>query len=105
RTQLANAVDLRADERRHLRLLAPRTRRPHREARDADDAPVLFEQIQCLGRLLREADDAARIVVGRADIHTHGSVSCPGTARVSGSPRMIPTLLGNLERWLFAPAE
>ena len=31
--------------------------------------------------------------------------SCPGIARVSGSPRMIPTLLGNLERWLFEPPE
>ena len=53
-----DAIDLRAGERGYFRLLAPRPRRSHREARDADDARVLAEEVERLGRLFREADDA-----------------------------------------------
>ena len=62
RLEREDAVDLRAGECRHLRLLAPRPRRPHGEAGDADDARVLAEQVQRLRRLLGQADDAFGIV-------------------------------------------
>ena len=52
-------VVARVEERRHLRLL-PRLRRPHRVAGDADDAIALAEQVERLGGLFGEADDAAR---------------------------------------------
>jgi hypothetical protein len=55
-------IDLGARERRDARLLAPRPWRPHGEARDADDAPVLRQEVERLGRLLGQADDAVRKV-------------------------------------------
>ena len=45
-------------EGRDARLLAPRLRRPHHIAGDADDAILLAEQIQRLDGLLGQADDA-----------------------------------------------
>ena len=56
--QRDDTVDLRAGECRYPRLLAPGTRRTDRETRNADDAPVLAEQVQRLGGLLGQADDA-----------------------------------------------
>ena len=56
--QLEDAFDLGAGERADLGLFLPRARRAHREARDADDAPLFAERIQHLGRLLGQADDA-----------------------------------------------
>jgi hypothetical protein len=70
RLQRQDPVDLRAGEGRHARLLAPRPRRAHGEAGNADDPPVLPQQVQGLGRLLGEADDA-RGVRGRA-VACHG---------------------------------
>ena len=58
RLQRFDLVELRVDERRHLRLLA-RFRRAHGVARDADDAIALAEQVERFGRLFRQADDAA----------------------------------------------
>jgi len=49
-----------AGEGRDARLLAPGPRWAHGEAGDADDAPLLPEQIERLGGLLGEADDALR---------------------------------------------
>ena len=60
RLQRLDLVEPRVDERRHLRLAA-RLRRPHRVAGDADDAIALTEQVQRLGGLFGEADDAGRI--------------------------------------------
>src|SRR5690606_9233508 len=60
RPQGEDRVDLRAGERADLRLLAPRARRTDGEAADADDPVLLAERVQDLGRLLGEADDAAR---------------------------------------------
>ena len=40
------------------RFLAARAGGPHGVARDADDAALLAQQVQSLGRLLGEADDA-----------------------------------------------
>ena len=51
--------DVRRDEGRYPRLLAPDLRRPHGIAGDADDAVLLAEQIQRLHGLFGEADDAA----------------------------------------------
>src|SRR5690606_36352993 len=62
RFELQDLADLRAGERTDLGLLAPRPRRAHREAADADDAILLAERVQDLGRLLGEADDPARTV-------------------------------------------
>ena len=39
----------------------PRLGRPHRVAGDADDAVACAEQVERLGRLLGQADDAPRI--------------------------------------------
>ena len=50
-------VEPRVDERGHSRLL-PRLRRPHGVAGHADDAIAFAEQIQRLGRLFGQADDA-----------------------------------------------
>jgi len=55
-----DALDLGAGEGRNLWLLATRARRPHSEARDPDDAPVLAQQVEGLGRLLGQADNAVR---------------------------------------------
>ena len=60
RLQRLDLLEARVQERRHLRLLA-RLRRPHRVAGDADDAIAFTEQVERLGRLLREADDPVRI--------------------------------------------
>ena len=57
--------DVRRDECRHPRLLAPHPRRAHGIAGDADDAVLLAEQIQRLDRLFGQADDAA----GREVVH------------------------------------
>ena len=57
RLERLDLVELRVDERRDLRLL-PRFRRPHRVAGHADDAIALAEQVQRLGRLFGQADDA-----------------------------------------------
>ena len=57
RLERDDAIDFRRRECRNLRLLATRSRRPHREAGDADDAPLLAEQVQGFRRLLRETDD------------------------------------------------
>ena len=51
--------NVRRDERRYPRLLAPDLRRPHRIAGDADDAVLLAEQIQRLHGFFGEADDPA----------------------------------------------
>src|SRR3989449_3286975 len=59
--ELEDLVGLRRKERRHPRLLAPRARRPHGVAGDADDAALLAEEIQRLGGLFSEADDALGI--------------------------------------------
>ncbi len=56
--QRDDAVDLRAGERRDFRLLASRARRANGESRDPDDARILAEEVERLGRLLRQADDA-----------------------------------------------
>src|SRR5487761_27059 len=48
-SQLEDAVDLRAGERRDAWLLLARPRRPHREARDPDDTVLFTEQVQRLG--------------------------------------------------------
>ena len=57
RLQRLDLVEPRVDERRHLRLRA-RLRRPHRVAGDADDAIAFAEQVQRLGRLFGQTDDA-----------------------------------------------
>src|SRR5262249_49185644 len=44
--------------RRDPRLLAARPRRTHRKARNPNDPPVLPKEIERLGGLLRQADDA-----------------------------------------------
>ena len=53
-------LEPRVDERRDARLL-PRLRRPHRVTGHADDPIAFAEQIQRLGRLFGQADDALRI--------------------------------------------
>src|SRR5690606_21551380 len=58
--QREDFTDLRTGERGDLRLLAARTWRAHGEAGNADDAILLAERVQDLGRLLGEADDAPR---------------------------------------------
>jgi hypothetical protein len=60
RLELQDLADLRAGEGRHLRLLAARARRPHGEAGDADDALLLADRVENLGRLFGQADDTAR---------------------------------------------
>src|SRR6185437_9993752 len=64
RLQGLDAIDLRAGERRDARLLLARARRPYREAGDPDDAMLFTKQIQRLGCLLGEADDALRKSIG-----------------------------------------
>src|SRR5690606_40642790 len=59
--------DLRAGEGTDLGLLAPRPRRAHGEAADADDPVLLAERVQDFGRFLGQADDALR-----ADRTGHG---------------------------------
>ena len=63
---LSNFALMNADD---LRLL-PRLGRADGVARDADDAIALAQQVERLGRLLGQADDAARILVS---IHLIGS--------------------------------
>ena len=53
-----DAVNLGAGEGRYPRLLAPRPRRADGEAGNADDAPVLAQQVERFGGLLGETDDA-----------------------------------------------
>jgi len=62
RLELEDLADLGAGERADLRLLPARDRGTHGEAADADDAVLLAERIERFGRLLGEADDAARTV-------------------------------------------
>ena len=57
-SQRHDPVDLRAGECGHPRLFLARARRPHGESRDADDARVLAEQIERLGGLFGETNDA-----------------------------------------------
>ena len=59
--QRLDLVEPRVDERRDLRLL-PRLRRTHGIAGHADDAIALTEQVERLGRLLGQADDAGWVV-------------------------------------------
>ena len=56
--QLQDFFLLCTQKRRDARLLLPRARRPHGVARDADDAPLLAEEVQRLGAFLGQADDA-----------------------------------------------
>src|SRR5262245_40831868 len=81
RPQLDDAVELRARECRDLRLLLACPRRTHGEAGDADDAPVLTEQVQGLGRLLGEAHDAFRKAAGARV--GHPKVDCVGRGRAA----------------------
>ena len=68
-------VELRVDERGHLRLLA-RLRRTYRVARHADDAIALAEEIEGLGRFLGQADDATRVLhTGTRSVKTNPSRS------------------------------
>ena len=60
RLEVNDAPDLRAGERGDPRLLLARPCGPHGKARNTDDPPVLLEQVQGLGRLLCQADDALR---------------------------------------------
>src|SRR6185312_6888665 len=76
RLEFQDLADLRAGERRDLRFLLARARRPHGKAGNADDAILLAERIKHFGGFFGEADDAARAV--------HDPVSqCPTTVTVS----------------------
>ena len=55
-----NLVESSIDERRYFRLVT-RFRRPHRVARDADDAIAFAEQVERFGRLFRQANDSRRV--------------------------------------------
>ena len=74
----ADAVDLRAREGGHAGLLAPRARRAHGEPRDADDAPILSEEVERLRRLFRQADDAFRIAVRHRRTVSGPQLRAPG---------------------------
>src|SRR6185503_2152900 len=70
RLQLEDSIDLRREKGGNARLFAPRARRPHGVARDADDAPLLAQEVEGLGGFLGEADDAlgmARAHAGTID--------------------------------------
>ncbi len=58
RFQREDPVDLGAREGRHARLLLARSWRTHGETGNADDAPVFTEQVERLGGLFGETDDA-----------------------------------------------
>ena len=58
RFQREDPVDLRRCERRDLGLLLARTRGAHGKTGDADDARVLAQAVEDLGRFLGQADDA-----------------------------------------------
>ena len=58
--QFQDLVDLGREEGADLGLFLACPARPHRVAGDADDARLLAEQVQPLGGLLGEADDALR---------------------------------------------
>jgi hypothetical protein len=60
RLQRLDLVELRVDEGRHLRL-EPRFGRTHGVPGDADDALTLAEEVERLGRLFGQTDDARRI--------------------------------------------
>ena len=60
RLQRLDLVELRVDERRHLRL-EPRLGRTDGVAGDADDAITLAEEVERLGRFFGQTDDARRI--------------------------------------------
>src|SRR5690606_23261182 len=60
RPERQDRLDPGAGECADLGLLAPRLRRAHGEAADADDAVLLAQRVKGLRRLLGEADDAAR---------------------------------------------
>ena len=64
RLQRRDAVDLAVQERADARLLLPRARRAHGVAADAHDALLLPQQVQPLGGLFGEADDALGVGVG-----------------------------------------
>jgi hypothetical protein len=59
-----DAIEAGIDERGDARL-PPRFRWPHRVAGHADDAIAFAEQVKRLGCLLREADDARRVIAHR----------------------------------------
>jgi hypothetical protein len=61
RRELDDACGACAGEGGHPRLLAPGARRTDGESGDTDDAPLLAEEIERLGRLLGEAHDPLRI--------------------------------------------
>ena len=67
RLQREDFRNVRRDEGRHPRLLAPDPRRPHRVAGDADDAVLFAEQIQRLHGLFGEADDPAGRVLAHGE--------------------------------------
>jgi hypothetical protein len=52
--------NVRRDKPGSARLLLPRLRRPHRVAGDADDAVLLAEEVEGLGGLFGQTDDALR---------------------------------------------
>jgi hypothetical protein len=76
-----DAVDLRARERRDARLLVTRLGRAHGEAGDADDAVLLAERVEHLGRLFGEADDAARADGGHAPKYPRSTTADERCAR------------------------
>src|SRR5690606_14243661 len=76
RLQLEDLPDLRRGEGADLGLFLARPRRPHREAADANDALLLAQGVQDLGRLLGQADDAAR-----ADAHGYSIRFCHWPSR------------------------
>ena len=81
--------DVRRDERRHPRLLAPDLRRPHRIARYPDDAVLLAEQIQRLDGFLGEADDPAGREVAHGSRYAELAASCH---RSRYTPTSLPSL-------------
>src|SRR5690606_2709429 len=65
--------DVRGDEGRDARFLAPYLRRPHGIAGYADDPVLLAEQIKRLDRLFGQTDDT----LGRKDTHRAPFDPCP----------------------------
>ena len=100
-TQRDDAVDLRAGECGHFRLLAPRPRRAHGEARDADDARVLAEEVQRLGRLLGEADDAFGIGCPASRHSSRHAIAGAGALCHAAAMTPFARLHERVERLLF----
>jgi hypothetical protein len=86
RLQLQDLADLRAGERRHLGLFLARLRWTHGEAGNADDAVLLAERVQHLGRLLGHAHDAPRIKLAPG-AHGYSNLCCQASARHSQRTR------------------